>query len=49
MFKNGDFKFNQGDPTARFKYDQVLHSKRDLLVQEAILDAKIALKLVQNA
>ena len=49
MFKNGDFKFNQGDPTARFKYDQVFNNKRNSLVEEAILDAKIALKLVQNA
>lgn len=43
MFKNTDFKFSLGDPTARIDHDMVLQKKRAELISDAIVDMKINL------
>ncbi|CAD8122209.1 unnamed protein product [Paramecium sonneborni] len=46
MFKNTEFKFSIGDPTARIDNDTVLLKRRQQLVLEAINDMKINLGLL---
>ncbi|CAK68317.1 unnamed protein product (macronuclear) [Paramecium tetraurelia] len=46
MFKNTEFKFSIGDPTARIDHDSVLLKRRQQLVAEAISDMKINLGIV---
>ncbi|CAD8210763.1 unnamed protein product [Paramecium octaurelia] len=40
MFKNTEFKFSAGDPTARIDHDLALLKKRQQLIADAILDMK---------